>query len=251
MAGDLLGGQRLELVAVEREEAAKLRRLATGEAELRLRGLQKVVLHQPLAEQLRTVEEALVLAGEGQHRLEVAGALALGVEQALALAVLVEALVLLVDAEREGLAVVGAGEDERIAAQEGGHVAAGPVALGIDGVVLVGAHSENDRREDILVVTGEDDGVIGGGGDELGGKQRHRVDLFRKRIVAAGLERPVAVPFGRDRHSPLVDHQLFRHVDPSLWVSSPPTPVSVFEGYPDRASEKRKFQSEKRYRNYT
>ena len=100
-------------------------------------------------------------------------ALAVLVEQALAAPFAIGAFEILIDAQREILAVVAARKNERIAPQEGRHIVPQPLTLAAYEEILVIPHTEQHHGDDIFPLPREDHGVLGGSVGELGNHQRY------------------------------------------------------------------------------
>jgi hypothetical protein len=153
---------------------------------------------------------------ETHDAVEIARALTVGVEQSFPAPVTIAAIVVLIDAQRERLAVLGQRENERVAADKRRHVSGVPVTVGSDVEILSRGHAEQNGRYDLLLAAGEHDRILRRSGAELGGNQGYGINFRREIEIRAGFDAQVAVVFRAYRHDRFVLQDLGAHREISL-----------------------------------
>lgn len=101
---------------------------------------------------------------------------------------MVAARILLVDAQRETLAVRTLREHERVTAHEGRDVPRVPFAVRVNEQIALLATAEQGDRQDSVAGAGEDDRILSRRGGKFRRGQRNGVHFGRERVVRAGLD---------------------------------------------------------------
>src|ERR1700722_6372449 len=180
-------GKRLEAIAVDGHETGQRNALTRSQHELRLHGFEQIELPEALQERPRRLELSLIGLQKTEHALQILGALAVGIEQALAETAPIYAGVFLVKAKGEGRLVLSR-KHKRIAAHESVNVFGVPSAVFIDVEVFSVANAEKRRGHHIRALTREHDRIFRGREVEFGSHQRHRIDALCEAVIAARLD---------------------------------------------------------------